>query len=578
MRMRVLAALGGAVAVVATGTLTGTAAAEPRFGFEQVTDHVIRPGDRAWINPQLATDGSGQPEGTFVYAVGGKPLTDPAWRAGGAPAGMTVDLASFETCKAKPGVAGVFLCPAKGLGHIPSPLVGAGARAADGATAYYGVVYVPSGGDLEQGVKEAQTAGLLREDSTHAARRVTVRTPAEVARNTITLTTPRLKAGAAVTHTVALKAVHTGRLSVALVQSAAPATERRMDYEDDRYTIDSVSAGPDATCVPDWHDGPAVECDVRKPGDVNLTYRVTSEERLQAWHLDVRARYEVWTSDEANPARTASFQVDSPYRVRDRHQLFGRTPDGRLRQHSGTGRADGLVERADLVGPGWNAYDQLTKTAPVTGRGTGGRILGRDSAGVLWSYAPTETSGSLAPRTKVGPGWKAYREITGAGDLTGDRRADLLARDPAGVLWLYAGTKDAKAPFAARAKVGGGWNQYDRLVGAGDLTRDGKADLLAVDGTGALWLYAGTGDAKAPFGGRTRIADGTDWRQYRAVAATGDLTDDGRPDLLAQDREGVVHLYRGTGRADGPFGARERAELFRFGGDDGAVRDYTALF
>lgn len=36
------------------------------------------------------------------------------------------------------------------------------------------------------------------------------------------------------------------------------------------------------------------------------------------------------------------------------------------------------------------------------------------------------------------------------------------------------------------------------LVAAGDLTDDGKADLLARDGARALWLYPGNG--KAAFG------------------------------------------------------------------------------
>ncbi|MYW09602.1 hypothetical protein GT034_14725 [Streptomyces sp. SID2563] len=49
----------------------------------------------------------------------------------------------------------------------------------------------------------------------------------------------------------------------------------------------------------------------------------------------------------------------------------------------------------------------------------------------------------------------------GSGDLNGDGRADLLARDTSGVLWSYRG--DGKGALAARTKVGGGWQTYKNL-------------------------------------------------------------------------------------------------------------------
>ncbi|GAA1349273.1 hypothetical protein [Streptomyces beijiangensis] len=40
---------------------------------------------------------------------------------------------------------------------------------------------------------------------------------------------------------------------------------------------------------------------------------------------------------------------------------------------------------------------------------------------------------------------------------------ELLARDKAGVLWLYKGTGRASAPYAARTRTGGGWSQYNQI-------------------------------------------------------------------------------------------------------------------
>ena len=46
--------------------------------------------------------------------------------------------------------------------------------------------------------------------------------------------------------------------------------------------------------------------------------------------------------------------------------------------------------------------------------------------------------------------------IVGAGDLTGDRAADLLGRDGSGQLWLYPG--NGSGGWGPRSLVSTGWN------------------------------------------------------------------------------------------------------------------------
>src|SRR6185436_5028304 len=83
-------------------------------------------------------------------------------------------------------------------------------------------------------------------------------------------------------------------------------------------------------------------------------------------------------------------------------------------------------------------------------------------------------------------------EYTSAGDMTGDGRVDILGRDGDGVLWLYPTA--GNAVFGPRVVLGAtGWNAMASIMGAGDLTGDGKADLLARDNNGTLWLYRGNG-------------------------------------------------------------------------------------
>ncbi|MDP5317323.1 VCBS repeat-containing protein [Streptomyces poriferorum] len=164
------------------------------------------------------------------------------------------------------------------------------------------------------------------------------------------------------------------------------------------------------------------------------------------------------------------------------------------------------------VGTGWNIYNKLVSPGNVGGAGAGD-LLGRDSSGALYLYLGLGT-GKLTSRYKVGSGWNIYNQIAGNGDLSGDGKNDVVARDAAGVLWLYKGTGNYKAPFTARTKIGSGWNTYNQLISTGDISEDGKTDLVARDKTGALYLYKGTGKAATPFGGRVKIG-ASGWNSYR---------------------------------------------------------------
>ncbi|POX42963.1 VCBS repeat-containing protein, partial [Streptomyces sp. Ru72] len=70
----------------------------------------------------------------------------------------------------------------------------------------------------------------------------------------------------------------------------------------------------------------------------------------------------------------------------------------------------------------------------------------------------------FAPRKQIGYGWNTYNSVVGTADLTGDGKADLVARDRQGGLWIYRGTGNASAPFLARASIGYGWSIYNSLI------------------------------------------------------------------------------------------------------------------
>ncbi|MFI8510320.1 FG-GAP-like repeat-containing protein [Streptomyces sp. NPDC085460] len=199
----------------------------------------------------------------------------------------------------------------------------------------------------------------------------------------------------------------------------------------------------------------------------------------------------------------------------------------------GTGRLAGAG--------GWNAMNALTRHGDLTGDGKEDVIAREASTGKLYLYPGTGT-GSLGARKLIGTGgWNAMTQLTAFGDLTGDHRSDLLAVEKStGKLWLYPGT--ASGALGARKALGtGGWNSMNALVGFGDMTKDGKADLLAREAsTGKLWLYPGKASA---LGSRVLIGGG--WGGMASFLAVGDRSADGHHDLVAITRDGVQTTYLG---------------------------------
>ncbi|MER7956814.1 FG-GAP-like repeat-containing protein [Streptomyces sp. NPDC096030] len=219
---------------------------------------------------------------------------------------------------------------------------------------------------------------------------------------------------------------------------------------------------------------------------------------------------------------------------------------GALTVRTGSG-AGGLGTGASATG--WPAMSMVVSFGDLSGDRCND-LLVRSSTGVLTrhdggcgtAFAPG------GPKLTIGSGWNIYNALTAPGDLTGDGRTDLLARTPAGELWMYA--DDGAGKFKGRVKLGGGWQIYNALVGTGDLNGDKAGDLLARDTAGVLWRYYGNG--KGALGGRVKVGGG--WQGYNALAGVGDITGDGRADLVARDTAGVLWRYNGTGA--GAFAAR----------------------
>ncbi|MEV6200210.1 VCBS repeat-containing protein [Streptomyces sp. NPDC051771] len=220
------------------------------------------------------------------------------------------------------------------------------------------------------------------------------------------------------------------------------------------------------------------------------------------------------------------------------------SPDVLARDASGVLRA----HDSGPVGGGWQIYDRIEATGNLAGTAHAD-LVARDRTGVLWLYQGNGRGG-FAGRVKVGGGWQTYAHLAGGSDFTGDGRPDLVAADKTGVLYLYKATGNVNAPFAARKKIGGGWQVYNQLTATGNIAGAAPGDLLARDKDGVLWLYLGKGDGT--FTARTRVGGG--FGRYTELIGSGDHDRDKKNDLLAVDpATKTTYVFRGTGQRYTPF-------------------------
>ncbi|MGW0611279.1 trypsin-like serine protease [Streptomyces sp. NPDC002788] len=194
----------------------------------------------------------------------------------------------------------------------------------------------------------------------------------------------------------------------------------------------------------------------------------------------------------------------------------------------------------------WNGVNVVLQT-DLDRDGYQDLVYRRSSDGdVFWTHYVI-SSGTWSTK-QIADNWKTRTRIITPGDVTGDYLPDLLSVDSAGVMWIYPGK--GNGTFAPRVKVGSGWNQYNSVRGKGDLTGDGKTDLIARSKSGGyVYLYKGTGTAGAgAFSSRIKVRT---WSSttYNAFDATGDITGDGKADFLARTPGGTLYLYPGTGKA-----------------------------
>jgi VCBS repeat protein len=220
--------------------------------------------------------------------------------------------------------------------------------------------------------------------------------------------------------------------------------------------------------------------------------------------------------------------------------------DGRLLLYRGTGTGAFQPGAGQGIGTGWAQFPALM-TGDWSGDGAPD-ILAVASDGRLLMYRGNGGGGfATGAGEQIGTGWSQFTALLLPRDWDGDARPDILARASDGRLLMYRGNGAGGFATGRAEQIGTGWQGFTALLAPGDWSGDGRQDLIARTGDGALILYRG--DGQGGFPGRVQIGSG--WQQFTALLAGGDFSGDGNPDILARASDGRLLMYRGDG--DGGF-------------------------
>ncbi len=183
----------------------------------------------------------------------------------------------------------------------------------------------------------------------------------------------------------------------------------------------------------------------------------------------------------------------------------------------------------------------------VLRRAVDGKVFARQ-------IVPTDTGYRLGKKVSTGLVLPDADRIIKVGDWDLDGFGDLVVKD-GGVLWLHRGVGRGK--FAEPTQLATGFGRVTKLAAVGDFTGDGRPDLMGQPGRGSMRIYPGAGasglrksyPAYSPVQGRNQVPIGR-WDS------------DGAPDSLIRTRSGLV-LYYGNG--PGGF-TRHKAMTLDIGG------------
>ncbi|MCW2754475.1 MAG: N-acetylmuramoyl-L-alanine amidase, family 2 [Marmoricola sp.] len=208
---------------------------------------------------------------------------------------------------------------------------------------------------------------------------------------------------------------------------------------------------------------------------------------------------------------------------------------------------------APIVSSGdWSPMDLIAGVGDVTGDGRADVLARYRRTGIAQVF----TSDGLGHVTRLGIAatrrFTNVRSIVGVQDFNRDGKNDVVGVDrTTGYLELFPG--EGRGAFGAPVVLKRTW-PFTQVVGVGDITGDRQPDLIALLGN-SVYLLAGK-PGGAALATPVRIATST--TPVNALLGWGDLTGDGRPDVMVRDTSGLTRILSGNGHGQlgqvyGPF-------------------------
>lgn len=189
----------------------------------------------------------------------------------------------------------------------------------------------------------------------------------------------------------------------------------------------------------------------------------------------------------------------------------------------------------------WGGYDQIAGVGDVTRDGRPDLVARSRKTRKLF-VLPGDGQGGLGHRLGPFSGFEHLDFLAVNGNMRGIKSPDVLARTAGGAMVVIAsnGRRNVAAVTRARTRLAG----VDLALNVGDWDGDGHGDLVTRRArTGALHLLRG--DGRGSFASPVTMATG--WGAIRLVAAVGDMTGDGNPDLMGQPAGKAMRIYPGNG-------------------------------
>lgn len=192
-----------------------------------------------------------------------------------------------------------------------------------------------------------------------------------------------------------------------------------------------------------------------------------------------------------------------------------------------------------------------------------------DAASAITYHLRISADAGTLPADRLLTGWM---ELSGAdGTVIGDGvaqlhyspglpdaedRGQLYAVDTTGMLWRYEGTGNSASALRSRVQIGRGWDAYTAITPLSTTTASGVGDVVARDKSGVLWYYRGSFHTAQPFAPRVRVGAG--WNIYTSIVGVGGPGYGGANGLVARDQQGVLWYYGQSGSGTAPFAPRVR--------------------